>query len=136
MATVTVVYGSHAFDVTIDDEAPLSFYIDQCARQLGLPRKWREECYAPGVDFVATVTADCSVTLYNFFSVKVHFNGKKIKVRCGHGNTALVIVEAALSELRLPSDWKEHVSIERGLGWESQFTGPGEIFLKDPRRQR
>jgi hypothetical protein len=135
MAKLTVIYGGAGFDVTIDDDVPYSFYIDKCARQLGLPRKWREMCYSPGVNFVDTVIEDTTIRLFDYFLVKVHFNGGKTRVRATQGSTTLAIVEAAAEELHLPGDWRDHVTCQNAE-WTAVFTADGEIFLQDPRIQR
>jgi hypothetical protein len=135
MPKVTVNFQGHACEVTSVDHFPLEVFISNCQRELHLPRRWRDDLYAAGMSWNDAVATDLSVTLYEYYEVKVHFAGKKAKVRCTVGNKLQDIVAAVARDLKLPTDWQTTLTIENGLTWQTQFSTGTQIYLKDPRRQ-
>lgn len=130
MPQVCIYFGETGVTAESEGPAALAEFVTVISKDLGLPRDWRNSVYAVGYSWDQRISTNCTIQLYSLLWVKVHYQGRKLKIRCIPGTTVQQALTISASQVRLPHGWSSRVIIEQGLTLETELHEDRDVFVK------
>jgi hypothetical protein len=130
MPQVCIYFGETGVTAESEGPAALAEFVTVISKDLGLPRDWRDSVYAVGYSWDQRISTNCTIQLYSLLWVKVHYQGRKLKIRCIPGTTVQQALTISASKLELPRGWAELVKFDQGLTLETELHEDRDVFVR------